>query len=270
MQMTVIASPRAVSNRMSHQSALAEGLAKNGIRTMMGHGNHVSTKHCVVWGWRKGKLLRDRGHEVLVMERGYIGDRFAYTSLAWNGLNGHGRFPEVPVDDGTRFKSMASMKPWKKGGDYVLLMGQVPGDASLQGRDMMPWYSQSAMQAQNAYEMPVKFRPHPGVVKRGLTQNPKFTEPSVGTLEEALDGAAIVLTWNSNSSVDAVLAGVPTVTMDKGSMAWEVSAHRIGDIVRPEREKWANRLAWCQWSWDEIISGVAVKPALEAMWQPQA
>lgn len=255
--MTIIASPRA-GHQMAHQKAMAEGLSHHGIESLLSHSSFVSTKHVACWGWREGNLLRARGHEVLVMERGYLGDRISYTSLAWNGLNGYGDFPEYPDDGGARFRSMAEMKPWKEGGEYVLLMGQVPGDASLKGRNLMPWYSEAAMQAQSAYEMPVKFRAHPQALKRGIRQRPNYTEPSDGTLEQALDGAAVVVAWNSNASVDAVLAGVATVTMDKGSMAWGVTAHRIGDIARPNRNAWAHRLAWKQWTIDEIASGYAL------------
>lgn len=255
--MTVIASPRA-GHQMAHQKALAEGLIRHGIDPILSHSIYGAQKHVACWGWREGKILRDRGHEVLVMERGYLGDRFAWTSLAWNGLNGYGTFPAYADDNGERFSKQAAMKPWKEGGGYVLLMGQVPGDASLKGRNMMPWYSEAAMKAQTAYEMPVKFRAHPMAVKRGIKQKPQFTEPSGGSLDEALEGAAVVVTWNSNSGVDAVLAGVPTVTMDPGSMAWDVTAHRIGDLARPDRKAWAHQLAWKQWTIDEIASGEAL------------
>lgn len=196
------------------------------------------------------------------MERGYLGDRFAWTSIAWNGLNGRGTFPGYP-DDSTRFAENFEMKPWKHDGDYVLMMGQVPGDASLRGRDLMPWYVDTAMKAQNAYEMPVKFRQHPQAARRGHRQSPKYTDPSIGDLSEALNGAAICVTFNSNSGVDAVLAGVPTVVADEGSMAWDVAAHRVGDIARPDRQAWANRLAWKQWTMQEIASGAALARAFE-------
>lgn len=195
------------------------------------------------------------------MERGYLGDRFAWTSLGWNGLNGRGKFPKIT--DPARFKQNFAMKEWKSGGDYVLLMGQVPGDMSLQGRDLRPWYDQSAIAAQNAYELPVRFRPHPLAAKRGFSHRPRMAEVSQRPLEEDLDGAAFCVTFNSNSGVDAVLAGVPTVCVDEGSMAWDVSAHRIGDISKPNRDNWAAQLAWKQWRIDEIQTGVALKHLLD-------
>lgn len=195
------------------------------------------------------------------MERGYLGDRFAWTSLAWNGLNGLAEFPHVEAT-ADRFEENFTMQPWKTGGDYVLIMGQVPGDQSLRGMDLMPWYGQVAMNAQTAYEMPVMFRQHPLSLPRGR-QRPRYTQPSVGSLQEALDGAAVVVTFNSNSAVDAVVAGVPSVALDRGSMAWDVSAHRLGDIRRPDREAWAHRLAWRQWIIGEIEDGTALNHVLK-------
>lgn len=155
------------------------------------------------------------------------------------------------------------MQPWKTGGDYVLIMGQVPGDASLQGRDMMPWYEQAARASAEKYGIPVQFRPHPLAARKGHMQSLKNAALSTGELSEALSGAAVVVTFNSNSAVDSVLAGVPTVAVDQGSMAWDVAGHEVGDCVTPSRDAWASRLAWCQWSLEEIRSGAALGGLLE-------
>jgi len=63
------------------------------------------------------------------------------------------------------------------------------------------------------------------------------------------------VSWNSNTGVDAVMAGVPAVVMDPGGMAWPVASHDITETVRPNRDRWYDRLAMCQWSMDEMVSG---------------
>lgn len=258
MKFAVLASPRA-PHQLAHQSALAEGLAACGVQAEVSAGAvPAGATHVACWGWHHGRALRAAGFEVLVMERGYVGDRFAWTSLGWNGLNGRAQFPVVcPTHE------LPEIAQWRTGGAYVLLLGQVPGDASLQGKDLSYWYAQAAGEARKAYGLPVHFRPHPLSARRGGAKAVAGTEPSTGSLDEALAGAAVAITWNSNSAVDAVLAGVPTVAMDEGSMAWEVTAHRIGDTVKPERAEWLQRLVDCQWALDEIRSGVAVKALLE-------
>lgn len=257
MQFTVISSPRA-PHQLQHQEALANGLRIWGMEPVLTHACRSTTKHVACWGWRIGKALREQGHEVLVLERGYLGDRFKWTAICWNGLNGYGDFGTQPCDP-SRFNSNFKLQPWRTtDGKYVLILGQVPGDASLQGKDMMPWYTQKAQESKNAYGLPVVFRPHPNAVRKGYNQRPYGTERRDCDLASALKDAHVALTFNSNSAVDAVTAGCPTLTVDKGSMAYDVTGHEIGQTIRPAREEWAYNLAWKQWRLDEIASGVAL------------
>lgn len=193
------------------------------------------------------------------MERGYLGDRFQWYSMGWNGLNGHAEWPAA-IDDGSRFRQYhaALMKPWREpgSGSYVLLAGQVPGDQSLDGHDLTRWYSNTALLASQRYGLPVRFREHPVALERGYKRSPHYTEPIGGTLAEALAGAEVCITYNSNTGVEAVLAGVPTVVENRGAMAWPVAGHRVGDRVTPDREAWAHALAWKQWRLEEIARGL--------------
>lgn len=260
---TIIANHRA-KHQLDHQKALADGLKARGIGSVLsGSESHVETDLVACWGWRVGKRLRDRGHNVLVMERGYIGDRFAYTSLGWNGLNGFARFPEYALDR-TRFDRLnITVKPWKKWGDYALILGQVPQDASLRGRDLVPWYSDIARDIITEYQIPVSFRPHPDLAKKGLSQDIKNADVSRGTLDEALEKAAFSICFNSNSSVDSVIAGVPCIVADRGSMAYEVCSTDLDRLYRPDRTEWLYRLAYKQWTIDEIQSGYPIKSLMD-------
>lgn len=262
-RVTILANPTA-AHQASHARALADGFAAHGVQaTIRQSGPSVPTQTVACWGWRLGQRLRAAGHEVLVMERGYLGDRFAWTSLGWNGLNGYATAPAVSRAPGCygRFESNFGhlLKPWNPAGDYVLLIGQVPGDASLRGRDMGSWYAEAAQRAAAAYGLPVRFRAHPQALVRGVAR-PVAGVPSMqGDLSEALAGAAVVVTYNSNTGVDALLAGKPTVAEDAGSMAWPVAAHQIGErVVEPDRKSWAEHLAWRQFTTDEIRSGFAL------------
>lgn len=261
MEITLIANPRT-----KHQSdalqATEIGLKKWGVNSII-LSNSLSlpkTKHVAVWGWRKGLPLRKLGYDVLVWERGYIGNRFLYTSLGWNGLNGYAEFPPCVDDNGKRFKELGvEIKPWRHGGEYALILGQVPGDASLKGMDMIPWYEKIAREITLTHDIPVHFRPHPDVKKRGIIQIVRGTIRSVGTLDEALKDAVFTVCYNSNSSVDSVLNGVPCVIGDRGSMAYDMCSKSINEIIYPDREEWANRLAQKQWTAEEIKSGEALK-----------
>jgi hypothetical protein len=257
----------------TYRDALEHGLKACGVRPVnIGMWNAgCITKFVACWGWRRGQRLRDAGHEVLVLERGYIGDRFAYTSLGWNGLNGHAQFPAAPEDFGARFKEMGKLQPWSApgSGSRILILGQVPGDASLQGRDMMPWYEEMAAKAAARYpSLPIYFRPHPKAVEKNIHREVRGAITcQARTLDQALATAAFTICFNSNSSVDSILAGIPCIVGDRGSMAWEMCAHDFPapavEWPRPDREKWAHSLAWRQWRIDEIISGAALRGVLE-------
>lgn len=250
MDFTVVGNPCA-AHQLNHQQSLSAGLRKHGLQVAeVATEFQVKTHRVACWGWRVGKRLREAGHSVLVMERGYIGDRFAWTSLGWNGLNNRATVPSVPDDGGGRFNAnhAGCMKPLNPHGDYALLIGQVPGDASLQGLDLNPWYAQKAAVVAKETGLPVNFRPHPLARQRSQVSAVPGTQMLHGELSDALAGAAVVLTYNSNTGVDGLLAGKRVSADDKGSMAFAVT----------DREQWAHRLAWRQWSIEEIATGYAL------------
>jgi len=250
----------AAEHHTSWGGAFAEGLRRHGWTV------HVSTSPApcdlmVLWGVRRGEWISAqtrKGGEVCVLERGYLGDRFKWASVSFGGeLNGRAEF-RTPPHDGARFRLHfpGMLKPWRAPGPgYLLLMGQVPGDMSLRGVDIAQWYARTA-RAAAAAGWDVRFRPHPAALERGYrapVPNAKTVPP--GEIAEALAGAAAVVTYNSNSAVDAVLAGVPTVAVDRGSMAWDVTARGLDALVTPDRAEWVHRLAWCQFSRQEMRLG---------------
>ena len=230
-------------------SAFEAGLRRHGVEALW---NPADCELAVMWSHRNTALIRQQrqsGRQYLVMEAGYIGNRLENTSIGYNGLNGYADFcvEAVPADRWCRFADL--MKPWRTGGEYYLLIGQVPGDASLKGNDMSQWLRQIPTEIKG---LPVYYRPHP--LGAANTHHRRIE----GSLSAALDSARAVITFNSNTAVEAVLAGVPAITLDRGSMAWEVSSHSLeGALVMPPRQRWAERLAYCQWTQQEIESGAA-------------
>lgn len=250
----------------SHRECLRQGFENLGVPVRV--GNLGSNKNVACWGWRKGQKLRETGLEVLVLERGYIGNRFHYTSLGWNGLNGHAEFPEYPDDGGERFRAHGGvLEDWKYDGDYILILGQVANDASLQGKNLDEWYSYIGRKASERFGKPVYFRPHPDAVRRGGYYRVNGIPNMGGTLDEALEGALFTIAFNSNSCLDSVLKGIPCFAGDKGTMAWDLCMHDLTKIVRPRREEVVNRIAWTQWSPDEMKSGKALVKIVERMKQ---
>lgn len=249
------------ANSAPHQIKAIEefiaGLAKHGISATLQH--HQDLGDCdlaVFWGHRQHGIIqkqRSRGRHYLVMERGYIGDRFLWTSLGFDGLNGRARFPAI--DDGLwRWNRHFAqhLKPWRETkGKTALIMGQVRGDESIRNVDFEHWV-QTIAGPLVADKFEVWFRQHPG----DLRYKPKAFPLMDGTLAQALEVTDWVITFNSNSGVDAVLAGVPTYAADPGSMVYDLSNRGLVPW-RPPRDFWCKKMAYTQWLPEEIASGDA-------------
>jgi hypothetical protein len=240
--MTIIVHSGVHEHQQIAAAQMAAGLGRHGLAVRW--NEHRPCDIAIVWGGRqRERVVGEAGH-VLVMERGHVGDRMTMTSCGWDGLARRGHYPRA-TDGGARWRARYGelMQPWTERDGYALVIGQVDGDAALGGLDVARWREETERELVRLGWRPV-FRPHP-VVSR-----PKRP------LAADLRGAALCVTYNSTTGVEAVLAGVPTVTLDAGAMAWPVASHRLGDPAsRPEREPWAHDLAWAQWSLDEIASG---------------
>lgn len=258
-RIAILVGGAAGGHQNGHARALAAGLRRHGIEATIGGRADAGDlpRRVACWGWRTGEQLRERGHEVLVMERGYLGDRFAWTSLAWNGLNGRAEWPTPPDDNGYRFRMNfgEDMREWSPDGAYTLILGQVRGDASLQGRDLAGWYAEQSIRFRDAG--PVAFRRHPESVRRKHHERiPPGVRQIGGNLQGSFAEARAVTTFNSNSAVDAILYGKPAFVADPGSMAWDMRADLHG-TAEPPRGPWAAALAWRQWTIPEIERGDA-------------
>ena len=237
-------------------NAFARGLRRHGLEVRQ-VARYEPADLAVQWGVHRRQAIegqRQAGGEIVILERGYLGDRMAWTSVSFGGeLNGRAEF-RGDKSDGSRFEKnfMHLMRPWSwRPGGPALIMGQVAGDAATKTIDLEAFYQQAAAELK-AREYVPRLRPHPqGRSASAIREAQRYAR----SLEQDLAEAQLVVTWNSNSGVDAVLAGVPTIALDAGSMAYQVAGHSFDEIVTPDRSAWSHRLAWCQWQIDELASG---------------
>jgi len=86
-------------------------------------------------------------------------------------------------------------------------------------------------------------------------------EYSLTSLDNDLKNAYSVVTFNSNSAVEAIIKGVRVFAADNGSMAWNVAKKNLSDledpIFIPDRRPWLNDLCYAQWTPAEIAEGKA-------------
>jgi hypothetical protein len=214
---------------------VAEGLRKMGVESRFtSERKRTSEDLAILLGTTLWRSVESTGPYLLV-DRCSFGDTNRWVTLV---RDGHGRRGDLRVSEGvcaSRWeKHQVPVQPWRNG-SRVVLCGQC--ETYSPHFDRLPdWYS--TVRATH-------FRKHPaGDNPTGLPDTRKWTDV----------GQAITL--NSSVAVDAVMAGIPTVTMDEGSMAWDVTSHDQTLMYKPARTPWLHWLAWTQWTHDEIQEGI--------------
>lgn len=237
-----------------------DGLKRHGVKSEWLHeSKYKQSDLAVIWGVRFPHIIKGQKEcdgDFLVMERGYFRNRLRYCSLGFNGLNGYANFHSENSPGDRWSKHGVQVKPWKDTGDYILLMGQIGGDQSVKHCNILKWYQKVISEIKEITDIPIWFRPHPNGRKNyDLTGLAGY---KLGKLEEDLERALKVVTFNSNSGVDAVINGVPVIAMDRGSMVYEVAQNDIRiENELFDRTQWLNDLAYKQWTMKEIAKGEA-------------
>jgi hypothetical protein len=216
---------------------IAEGLHRVGIKTRITDSRaRLDEGFPILLGTTFWRGIERDGEEFLLVDRCSFGDTERFVSLVWNG---HGRRGDHRVPehfDGSRWRKYGMpLKPWRLEGSRIVLCGQTE-TYSPHHKSLESWYS----------SVPAShFRPHPaGSMYSDLR------------LARDWDDCILAVTLNSSIAVQSVMDGIPTVTMDEASMAWNVTSHHWSKIEMPDRYSWAERLAWCQWTDEELREGV--------------
>jgi len=143
-------------------------------------------------------------------------------------------------------------KTYKKQGGYILLLGQKPGDAQHDIRDMIGWKTRQCKAIQEVTDRPIKFRKHPKDL------NPRESA-STNTLEQDFEGAWAVVTHNSNAGLKALMYGLPVVADPSAFFA--PICQDLANIDKPKAvkkkdfESLFNRIAYSQWLPSELVTG---------------
>jgi hypothetical protein len=214
--------------------------------------------------WARGKIIdkqRRDGGKVLVLETGYInrGDGpDAHYAAGWGGINGRADFRNAnSLRDRWELLGVG-LREWRDVTPRVVVCAQIPHDASVQFTDHRGWCQMVSAHYSRHTGCQTLFRPHP--LAKGVDYGVHGVEFSDAPLAHDLEIAGLVVTFNSNAAVEAVIAGVPAISMDHGSMAFGVTSHDLvlpENAIRPDRTQWAWDLAHTQWTLDEFRSGLA-------------
>jgi hypothetical protein len=231
--------------------ALAAGLRTEGLAVeVCGATERIpGADFEVIWGSRH--LAAFPGRRILILGGAYTTgtsgdyqrDRLVYCSAGWDKPDGEAlSAPPRPADRWHRLG--LDLLPWAERDGYALILGQCAGDLAVPGdyAKVLAGMKQAAAE----HYGPVRVRKHP-LINGG--QRP---------LAEDLAGARLAITWTSTSAVEAVLAGVPTITFSPQAIAWPVTSHALGDPpYLGDRGLWCYDLAYRQWTLAELTSGEA-------------
>lgn len=252
--------------------AFSESIKRKGWETS---DNDDSADVAVIWSvlWhgrmQANRLIwekyQKRNKPVIVLEVGAL-NRGQLWKVAINGINGRGYFGHKENNNKRRNDLKIKLRPWKQGSDIVLC-GQHP--ASQQWENMPPmhvWMSETIGLIRKYTDRKIIVRAHPraNYVPTGQIKNVEIKPPChmVGTYDsfdfvETLNNAWAVINWNSNPATVAALHGIP-VFVGPDSLSAPVGNLELKNIenpIMPDREQWANDLAYTEWTVGEIAAG---------------
>lgn len=187
-----------------------------------------------------------RGAVVVVAENAYFGNDFLSKRWYSLSLNHHLGPGSWLVGGNERWDSLSvDLSPWKDGSSYLVLPQRgIGGPATRMPSDWLRFAEKSLSRV----KIPYKVRCHPG----------KYEKTPLS--KDLVDKAAVV-TWASGAAVKALMEGVPVFYELKNWVMASCSTHISNLHQGPLRSDALRldsfrRMAWCQWTVEEIASGL--------------
>ncbi len=155
---------------------------------------------------------------------------------------------QAPSDRLSNFKTFP--RPWKKTGSKILVLEPGPFAASIFHTDVDLWKKSIISELRKYTDRPIEFR----------EKTNKKTRTSLYQLLLQGDYYCTV-SINSNSAVESIWAGVPAITLDKhiSNPVTVDSLDKINDLYRGPLGNWLSWLSYCQFTYEELMDGTALK-----------
>jgi len=189
-----------------------------------------------------------------------LNDIFPDTGIYFTEQIDPGRWQQIKNDIGL------DLQPWKTNGRHILICLQRNGGWSMKNLDVMTWCNNIINQIKKHTDRPIIVRPHPGDKK--VNQYLKINYPNVKVsynpnIIDDFSTAWATVTYNSSPGVASAIEGVPVFVTDPTptvSQAYDVAnfdLSRIENPVRPDRQKWIEKISMCHFNFDDLRKGVA-------------
>lgn len=175
-------------------------------------------------------LYADNGY----LQSGHFDGYYRVTRNAYQ-IDGSGS------SDGARFRNLLiPVHPWRRDGKHILLCPPSNIWADLMGIDCDLFVKRTTAKLKNLTDRPIVLR------------NKSAKTPLAADL---IDAWALV-TYSSNSAVEAAIAGIPVICL--GRCAASAISSKLEEIENPmlfKRENWLGVLADNQWTLNEMRDG---------------
>ena len=250
-----------------------EGLKKHGYNDIdvydahqLARGKAKGKKYDVgfCWGVRNFQKISEYAKNIIMIENSYLNNVQSkegkyWLSFGWNGLNGRADFcnKNSPNDRWNKHFNDGRLLDYSDG-EYILIPLQIKTDMSIRGRGYE--YHSIVKEIRRLYDLPIKIKQHPTredgwpkLIGKDVTYLDRFMP-----IQDAIKDAKVVVNINSNAGVDAVIGGKPVVSLDVGSMVYDISAHDYCKLAVPDwpdRTQWCNDIAYAQWTPEEVAAG---------------
>lgn len=234
--------------------AFYEGLLKHEpkakLRSVSDY-NPREVKHAISYGILRGtdsiyKLSTSNSQEYWEIDRGYFKPAHfeGYYRVSKNDLRASYVKGRLPTD---RFEMLRiHFAPWRTNGKHILVCPPTAAVAQFTGLDLQQWIISVEDEIHRYSDRPI--------IIRG--------KDSKTPLQQDLHNCHCVITYNSNVAIDALLAGIPVISLDYLTDIYPWNRLRIHDIETDglcvaNRADLFSFLSYCQFTLEEFKAGKA-------------
>jgi len=158
------------------------------------------------------------------------------------------------------------LRPWTNKGKHILICLQRNGGWSMGNVDVMDWCKKTIDILQRNTDRSIVVRAHPGDKKARTYLKLNYPNVKISTNDHILSDfhkCWATITYNSSPAIASVIEGIPVFVTDptpEKSQAFDVCNTNLENIenpLRPERQKWIEKLAMCHFNFEDLKQGTA-------------
>lgn len=221
------------------------------------------------------KKAQQKNNGLLIeIEVGFI-KRHEYYSIGFDDITGFGNYRFI-ADSPTPRITLPNILPLRKpnSDSPIVIAGQIPHDTQIRlgGSDnYIKWLKDIIHRIKGLTKRDIVFKPHPKLNKSHVLNKPSWSLQQGIKLDQFYDisKAWVVVTYNSNISLESLIAGIPCFCESRGSVVYDICNHDINEVENPwfptydEIHNVLSRITWYQWTKEEIQSGTPFKFMLQ-------